>query len=99
MQDLCSQEWVNLYKLHSDAVVPQIKLDGCQWSLPFSVDKETTMHIALRKEDGGRRSVRIEIRGYEEGSRFLVMFRLGSARGPYRYDLPLMKMHPLYKTM
>ncbi|BBN04917.1 vacuolar protein sorting-associated protein 13A/C [Marchantia polymorpha subsp. ruderalis] len=64
----------------------QIKLDGCQWSLPFSVDKETTMHIALRKEDGGRRSVRIEIRGYEEGSRFLVMFRLGSARGPYRLD-------------
>ncbi|KAL2636221.1 hypothetical protein R1flu_007700 [Riccia fluitans] len=64
----------------------QIKLDGCQWSYPFPTDKEATMHLALRKENGERQSVRVEIRGYEEGSRLLVMFRLGSVRGPYKLD-------------
>ncbi|KAK1307367.1 hypothetical protein QJS10_CPA10g01051 [Acorus calamus] len=39
-----------------------------------------------------RRFLRAEIRGYEEGSRFLIVFRLASARGP----ISLLREVPLY---
>ena len=47
--------------------------------------KEDTIYLVLRKHDGARRILRTEIRGYEEGSRFIAVFRLGSASGPIRY--------------
>lgn len=46
--------------------------------------KEDTITIVLRKHLGGRRFVRAEVRGYDEGSRFSVLFRLEQASGPIR---------------
>ncbi|CAM6084054.1 unnamed protein product [Calypogeia fissa] len=64
----------------------QIKLEGYEWSYPFAVEKETRIVIPLRQNSGERRFIKVDIRGYEEGSRFSIMFRLGSTRGPYRFE-------------
>ena len=58
-----------------------MSLDALHWSLPLVVMQEEIIHIPLWKA-----TIRIEIRGYEEGSRFLVIFRRGSSSGPYRYN-------------
>lgn len=47
--------------------------------------KEDSIFLVLRRHDGTRRFVKTEIRGYEEGSRYIVVFRLGSINGPIRY--------------
>ncbi|XWS49634.1 hypothetical protein CRYUN_Cryun12cG0020000 [Craigia yunnanensis] len=38
------------------------------------------------RHDATRTFLRVEIRGYEEGSRFIVVFRLGSTKGPVRIE-------------
>lgn len=63
----------------------QVKLRDTDWSFPIEITKEDTIALVLRRQDGGsRKFVRTEIRGYEEGSRFIVVFRLGSPFGPMR---------------
>ncbi|PIA31101.1 hypothetical protein AQUCO_05300138v1 [Aquilegia coerulea] len=64
----------------------QVRLDGTEWCIPFEITKEDTISVVLRKTGGGRGFLKTEIRGYEEGSRFLVVFRLGSANGPIRLE-------------
>ncbi len=64
--------------------VVQIQLAGSQWSHPFAIQKEESLHLMIRHDNGLRQSVQVDVRGYEDGSRFLVFFRLGSSRGPYR---------------
>ncbi|XP_042394059.1 uncharacterized protein LOC121984930 isoform X2 [Zingiber officinale] len=63
-----------------------VQLEDTHWSLPIEIIKEDTIVVVLRKHQGGRRFVRAEIRGYEEGSRFLVIFRLESATDTYRIE-------------
>lgn len=63
----------------------QVRLDNTNWSYPFSI-KEDTISVVMRQEDGTRQFLRAEIRGYEEGSRFLIVFRLGSNNGPFRIE-------------
>lgn len=70
--------------------VVQIQLAGSQWSHPFAIQKEESLHLMIRHDNGLRQSVQVDIRGYEDGSRFLVFFRLGSSRGPYRSIIDLM---------
>ncbi|KAL6543919.1 hypothetical protein OROGR_010416 [Orobanche gracilis] len=64
----------------------QVCLHDTDWSFPIKIVKEDTISLALKKHDGTRRFLRAEIRGYEEGSRFIVVFRLGSADGPIRIE-------------
>lgn len=68
-------------------------MDDTDWSFPIEIVKEDTITLAFKKYDGTRRFLRTEIRGYEEGSRFIVVFRLGSANGPIRY--PFINLPPL----
>ncbi|KMT11750.1 hypothetical protein BVRB_5g105600 [Beta vulgaris subsp. vulgaris] len=67
-----------LYRETSDYDKLQIRLGDTKWSFPIGILKEDTLSLVLRKESGERVFVRMEVRGYEEGSRFIVVFRLGS---------------------
>ncbi|KAI6702353.1 hypothetical protein NL676_011489 [Syzygium grande] len=64
----------------------QVRLGDTDWSYPIQITKEDTISLVLRTQAGIRKFVRTEIRGYEEGSRFIVVFRLGSAFGPIRME-------------
>ncbi|PIN17888.1 hypothetical protein CDL12_09445 [Handroanthus impetiginosus] len=64
----------------------QVQMHDTDWSFPIQIVKEDTVILALKKLDGTRRFLRTEIRGYEEGSRFIVVFRLGSTNGPIRIE-------------
>lgn len=64
----------------------QIQLEDTDWCFPVEIVKEDTIIIVLKKHNGGRRFLRAEVRGYEEGSRFLVVFRLASTDGPIRIE-------------
>ncbi|KAF9624988.1 hypothetical protein IFM89_016808 [Coptis chinensis] len=64
----------------------QVRLGDTDWCIPFEIMKEDTFFVVLRKQNGARRFLKTEIRGYEEGSRFLVVFRLGSEDGPVRFE-------------
>ncbi|KAK1261313.1 hypothetical protein QJS04_geneDACA008707 [Acorus gramineus] len=69
----------------------QIRLEDTNWCFPIEITKEDTITLVLKLLNGGRRFLRAEIRGYEEGSRFLIVFRLASARGPISFlrEVPL----------
>lgn len=64
----------------------QVRLADTDWCQPLEIVKEDTIVIAMRKQDGTMKFVKAEIRGYEEGSRFLIVFRLGPAYGPIRIE-------------
>ncbi|KAJ4957745.1 hypothetical protein NE237_024856 [Protea cynaroides] len=64
----------------------QVRLEDTEWCFPVEIVKEDTIYLVLRKHNGARRFVRTEIRGYEEGSRFVVVFRLGSTKGLIRME-------------
>ncbi|XP_048140983.1 uncharacterized protein LOC115736923 isoform X3 [Rhodamnia argentea] len=64
----------------------QVRLGDTEWSYPIQITKEDTISLVLRTQAGIRKFLRTEIRGYEEGSRFIVVFRLGSAFGPIRME-------------
>ncbi|GMH29787.1 hypothetical protein Nepgr_031630 [Nepenthes gracilis] len=64
----------------------QVRLQDTEWSFPVMITKEDTIVLVLRNEKGDRKFLRTEIRGYEEGSRFIVVFRLGSTVGPIRIE-------------
>ncbi|KAE9596742.1 putative vacuolar protein sorting-associated protein [Lupinus albus] len=64
----------------------QVKLDDTNWSFPLQISREDTISVVLRTHDGTLKFLRTEIRGYEEGSRFVVVFRLGSTDGPMRIE-------------
>ncbi|KAH9610754.1 hypothetical protein KSS87_017342 [Heliosperma pusillum] len=75
-----------VYRETVDSDKLQICLEGTKWSVPVEILKEDTFSLVLRKENGERVFVRTEVRGYEEGSRFIVVFRLGSIKGPMRIE-------------
>ncbi|PNY06054.1 pleckstrin homology domain-containing protein, partial [Trifolium pratense] len=62
-----------------------VRLEGTNWSYPLQISREDTISLVLRMNDGTLIFLRTEIRGYEEGTRFVVVFRLGSTDGPIRY--------------
>ncbi|XP_020672034.1 uncharacterized protein LOC110092030 [Dendrobium catenatum] len=64
----------------------QVRLQNTSWCLPLEIEKEDTVTIALREHHGGRTYLRVEIRGYEEGSRFLVVLRMEPENGPIRIE-------------
>lgn len=64
----------------------QVRLEGTNWSYPIQILREDTISLVLRMNDGTLTFLRTEIRGYEEGTRFVVVFRLGSTDGPIRLE-------------
>lgn len=62
-----------------------MRLEGSNWSYPLQILREDTISLVLRMNDRTLKFLRTEIRGYEEGTRFVVVFRLGSTDGPIRY--------------
>ncbi|XP_020979196.1 uncharacterized protein LOC107640015 [Arachis ipaensis] len=64
----------------------QVKLEDTDWSFPLQISREDTLSLVLRTHGGTLKFLRTEIRGYEEGSRFVVVFRLGSTDGPIRIE-------------
>ncbi|KAL9231233.1 hypothetical protein vseg_006486 [Gypsophila vaccaria] len=75
-----------LYKETNDSNKLEIRLEDTKWSVPIEILKEDTFSLVLRKESGERVFLKTEVRGYEEGSRFIVVFRLGSTKGPIRIE-------------
>ncbi|KAF3782527.1 Vacuolar sorting-associated protein 13C [Nymphaea thermarum] len=64
----------------------RVRLDDTDWCFPLQIRKEDNITLVLRMDNGERRFVKTEIRGYEEGSRFLIVFRLASINGPIRIE-------------
>ncbi|KAK3153327.1 hypothetical protein QOZ80_2BG0170820 [Eleusine coracana subsp. coracana] len=64
----------------------QVRLADTDWCQPLDILREDTIVIAMRKHDNTQKFVKAEIRGYEEGSRFVIVFRLGPAYGPIRFE-------------
>ncbi|XP_052881690.1 uncharacterized protein LOC108482794 [Gossypium arboreum] len=64
----------------------QVRLEDTEWSFPVQIVKEDTISLVLRRHDSLRTFLQVEIRGYEEGSRFIVVFRVGSTKGPVRIE-------------
>ncbi|XP_057978559.1 uncharacterized protein LOC131164992 isoform X2 [Malania oleifera] len=64
----------------------QVRLEDTGWSFPIHILKEDTVCLVLRKHDGSQTFLRTEIRGYEEGSHFIVVFRVGSTNCPIRIE-------------
>uniref|UniRef100_A0A0E0BDW2 PH domain-containing protein n=1 Tax=Oryza glumipatula TaxID=40148 RepID=A0A0E0BDW2_9ORYZ len=63
-----------------------VRLVDTDWCQPLDIVKEDTIVIVMRKQDGTQKFIKAEIRGYEEGSRFLIVFRLGPSDGPIRIE-------------
>ena len=59
-------------------------MEDTKWSFPLEILKEDTIPLMLRNIDGGQKMLRLEVRGYEEGSRYLIVFRPGFSRCPFR---------------
>lgn len=65
----------------------QLRLDGYQWSPPFTIGTEGVMCICLRNEiTSDEMHLRIEVRGGTLSSRYEVILRPNSFSSPYRYD-------------
>ncbi|XP_062205491.1 uncharacterized protein LOC133907454 isoform X2 [Phragmites australis] len=84
---LHAYDWrVSFMYTEGDTDKLQVRLVDTDWCQPLEIVKEDTIVIAMRKQDGTQKFVKAEIRGYEEGSRFLMVFRLGPAYGPIRIE-------------
>lgn len=69
--------WIQFLFLDLESLLcfTQIRLDGYQWSSPFSVGSEGLMSICLRSETGSDLiHVRVEVRSSSKDSRFEVVF-------------------------
>ncbi|KAL0372966.1 UNVERIFIED_CONTAM: putative vacuolar protein sorting-associated protein 13D [Sesamum calycinum] len=82
----CMQLFVSSKPCPYQSVPTKVRMHDTDWSFPIQIGKEDTVTLVLKKHDGTRRFLRTEIRGFEEGSRFIVVFRLGSANGPIRIE-------------
>ncbi|CAI9779714.1 unnamed protein product [Fraxinus pennsylvanica] len=65
----------------------KLRLDGYQWSAPFTIGTEGVMCICLRNEiTSDEMHLRIEVRGGTKSSRFEVVLRPNSFSSPYRIE-------------
>ncbi|EEF45057.1 vacuolar protein sorting-associated protein, putative [Ricinus communis] len=82
----CIRLFVSAKPCPYQSVPTKVRLEDTEWSYPVQITKEDTIFLVLRRLNGTRNILRTEIRGYEEGSRFIVVFRLGSTDGPIRIE-------------
>ncbi|KAG8658937.1 uncharacterized protein LOC110610326 isoform X2 [Manihot esculenta] len=65
----------------------KLRLDGYDWSTPFSVCSEGMMRISLKKDTGGgQMQLRVQVRSGAKSSRYEVIFRPNSSSSPYRIE-------------
>ncbi|KAF5752107.1 hypothetical protein HS088_TW01G00014 [Tripterygium wilfordii] len=88
-------EWIHpaeppkLFGWQSSAKVELMKLrvDGYNWSTPFSVSNEGVMRISLKDNKGSNElKLRVEVRSGTKSSRYEVIFRPNSLSSPYRIE-------------
>ncbi|KAM5573225.1 hypothetical protein ABKV19_012985 [Rosa sericea] len=82
----CDSRISFVYRVSDGPNKLQVRLGDTNWSFPIHIVKEDTISLVLRRHNGTRTFLRTEIRGYEEGSRFIIVFRLGSSNGPIRIE-------------
>ncbi|XP_050223282.1 uncharacterized protein LOC126673249 [Mercurialis annua] len=75
-----------VYHKESETDKLQVRLEDTEWSYPVQITKEDTIFLVLKRSNSSRYILRTEIRGFEEGSRFIVVFRLGLTDGPFRIE-------------
>ncbi|KAL7618287.1 hypothetical protein Lser_V15G01600 [Lactuca serriola] len=79
----------NLFKWQASVKVEllKLKIDGYQWSMPFSVANEGSMRISLKNETTGKYLyLKVEVRSGTTSSRFDVIFRPNSFSSQYRIE-------------
>ncbi|XP_057809782.1 uncharacterized protein LOC131024279 [Salvia miltiorrhiza] len=65
----------------------KLRMDGYQWSTPFSIGSEGLMSVCLRSELGNEhRNLSVEVRGGAKTSRYEVILRPCSFSSPYRIE-------------
>lgn len=65
----------------------KLRMDGYNWSTPFSVGTEGVMRIPLKHESGSNSTcLRVEVRSGSKSSRYEVIFRPNSLSSPYRIE-------------
>lgn len=65
----------------------KVRMDGYEWSAPFSVETEGMMSVYLRSETGMDQTyLRIEVRSGTKRSSYEVIFRPNSFSSPYRIE-------------
>ncbi|CAI0626123.1 unnamed protein product [Linum tenue] len=88
-------EWVHPtdppkpFRWQSFARVEMLKLrvEGYQWSMPFSVYNEGTIRISLKSDVGDNQlQLKIQVRNGTKTSRYEVIFRPNSSSSPYRVE-------------
>ncbi|XP_048235070.1 uncharacterized protein LOC8261314 isoform X2 [Ricinus communis] len=65
----------------------KLRMDGYNWSTPFSVCSEGMMRISLKKYTGeDQMQLRVQVRSGTKNSRYEVIFRPNSSSSPYRIE-------------
>ncbi|XP_052204938.1 uncharacterized protein LOC127809843 isoform X2 [Diospyros lotus] len=65
----------------------RVRLDGYEWSAPFSVEAEGMMCVSLKNENGNEQMhLRVKVRSGSKNSRYEVVFRPNSLSSPYRIE-------------
>ncbi|XP_050216889.1 uncharacterized protein LOC126667840 isoform X2 [Mercurialis annua] len=65
----------------------KLRMNGFNWSTPFSVSSEGMMRISLTKDTGGYQiQLRVQVRSGTKSSRYEVIFRPNSSSSPYRIE-------------
>ncbi|XAR56952.1 hypothetical protein NMG60_11024929 [Bertholletia excelsa] len=65
----------------------KVRVDGYEWSAPFSVDTEGLMCVSLKNESRNEQiQLRVEVRGGMKNSQYEVVFRPNSLSSPYRIE-------------
>ncbi|CAN1281796.1 Intermembrane lipid transfer protein vps13A [Linum perenne] len=65
----------------------KLRVDGYQWSMPFSVYNEGTIRISLKNDVGDNQlQLKIQVRSGTKTSRYEVIFRPDSSSSPYRIE-------------
>eukprot|EP00250_Pteridium_aquilinum_P021886 c25256_g1_i1 orf=924-13886(-) len=78
---------VFLWQSATDPELIKVCVDGYEWSTPFSVESEGTLHILLQSGNSSNQMlIKAEIRNGTTESRYLVIFRHVSFTNPYRVE-------------
>ncbi|KAK1259991.1 hypothetical protein QJS04_geneDACA015489 [Acorus gramineus] len=89
------EEWINptdppklfQWQSHAKNELLKVRLDGCKWSTPFSIENEGVMRVSMKNEMGNEQMfLRVEVRSGTKHSRYEVVFRLATVSSPYRIE-------------
>lgn len=76
----------------------QLRVDGYDWSTPFSISNEGMMRVSLKNGNGSDQLFfKVEVRSGTKSSRYEVIFRPNSSSSPYRlHDTPMLHTFKIY---